>query len=101
MSQDDVELHRSWQELAKLTAEQQDSTKALKLAQELIRALDEESSKRMDKLSAAQKNSDKGAHATSTEYALANRRRANKLQARMEKNRAARDIEKLELRRVG
>lgn len=58
MSQD-VKSLRSWQELAKLTAEQKDPAKVLELAQELIRALDEERRKSMDQISAAEKSSEK------------------------------------------
>ena len=58
MSQD-VKSLRSWQELAKLTAEQKDPTNVLELAQQLIRALDEESRKSMDQISAAEKSSEK------------------------------------------
>lgn len=94
MSQDDVKPLRSWQDIARLTAKEKDPTKALELAQELIRALDEESRKRMDNVSAAEKSSEKGARTTLTKYVLANRRYLKKLHARMQRNRAARVLEK-------
>ena len=48
---------RSWQELAALVAEEEDPQKILLLAQEMIRALDAESSKHMENISAAEKAS--------------------------------------------
>jgi hypothetical protein len=61
MPKDDVTPLRPWQELAKLTAEETDPLKAWELAQELTRALDAESRKYMEKISAQQKANEKEA----------------------------------------
>jgi len=55
MSQGDMEPQRTWRELAALVAEEEDPQKILLLAQEMIRALDAESSKHMRTISAAEK----------------------------------------------
>ena len=47
--------HRPWREIAKQASEEHDPNKALELAQELIHALDAESRKRMDNVTAEQK----------------------------------------------
>ena len=47
--------HRPWREIARQASEEHDPNKALELAQELIRALDAESRKRMDHVSPQQK----------------------------------------------
>lgn len=53
MSQGDREPPRTWRQLAALVAEEQDPQKILLLAQEIIRALDAESSRHMENISAA------------------------------------------------
>ena len=55
MSHDDVKPLRSWRDIAKQTAEEHDPNEVLKLAQELIRALDAESNHRMESVSAKEK----------------------------------------------
>lgn len=57
MSQGDMKPTRSWRELAALVAEEEDPQKILLLAREMIRALDAESSKHMENISAAEKAS--------------------------------------------
>lgn len=57
MSQEDMEPTRSWRELAALVVEEEDPHKILLLAQEMIRALDAESSKPMGNARAAEKAS--------------------------------------------
>ena len=47
-----MEPPRSWRELAALVAEEEDPQKILLLAKEMIRALDAESSKHMENISA-------------------------------------------------
>ena len=44
----DMKPFRSWREIAKQAAEEHDPDKVLQLAQELVRALDRETSERMD-----------------------------------------------------
>jgi hypothetical protein len=61
MSQGDMEPPRSWRELAALVAEEEDPQKSLLLAQEMIRALDAESSKRLDHISAKKASGEKAA----------------------------------------
>jgi hypothetical protein len=56
MPKNDVTPLRTWRELAKLTAEEDDANRALELAQELIRALDAESNKRMERVMPQQKS---------------------------------------------
>jgi len=53
--------HRPWREIAKQASEEHDINKALELAQELIRALDAESNRRMEQVSAADKARERGA----------------------------------------
>ena len=48
MSNADVKPLPSWRDLAKQTAEEHDLNRALEPAQELIRALDKESRRRME-----------------------------------------------------
>jgi len=50
-----MEPPRSWRELAALVAEEEDPQKILLLAQEMLRALDAESNKHMENISAAEK----------------------------------------------
>jgi hypothetical protein len=57
MSQVDMEPPRNWREIAALVAKEEDPQKILLLAQEMIRALDAESSKHMESISAAEKTS--------------------------------------------
>jgi len=57
MSQVDMEPPRNWREIAALVAKEEDPQKILLLAQEMIRALDAESSKHMENISAAEKTS--------------------------------------------
>jgi hypothetical protein len=61
MSQDDVKPSRSWQELAQATAKEEDPFKVLELAQELIRALDAASDRRMQQIGADDKSREQGA----------------------------------------
>ena len=56
MSNHDMEPLRSWREIAKQAAEEHDPNNVLQLAQELIRALDKETSERMDGVNAKEKN---------------------------------------------
>ena len=58
-NQDDVKPLRPWREIAGQAAEQSDPDKTLDLAQELIRALDAESNKRMGQIRPEEK--EKGA----------------------------------------
>ncbi len=53
--------HRPWREIAKQASEEHDLHKALELAEELIHALDAESRKRMEGMSANDKASETGA----------------------------------------
>jgi hypothetical protein len=46
---------RSWREIAKQAAEEHDPNNVLQLAQELIRALDRETSERMDEVNTKEK----------------------------------------------
>ena len=50
--------HRSWREIAKQTSEENEPDKNLELAQELIRALDPESRKRMEHVTPQEKAKD-------------------------------------------
>ena len=61
MSQVDMEPPRNWREIAALVAKEEDPQKILLLAQEMIRALDAESSKHMENISAAEKTGEKKA----------------------------------------
>jgi hypothetical protein len=47
---------RPWREIAALAAKEDDHEKAMELVQELIRALDAESNRRMDNVSAREKS---------------------------------------------
>jgi len=55
MSNSDMTPLPSWREIALQAAEQKDPNKALQLAEELIRALDRESRRRMDEIKAEEK----------------------------------------------
>ena len=55
MSNHDMKPLRSWREIAKQAAEEHDPNNVLQLAQELIRALDRESSEHMDGVNAKEK----------------------------------------------
>jgi len=54
MLQDDVKPLRPWRESAELLSEESDSCKALTLAEELIRALDRESTEPLRDIEAKQ-----------------------------------------------
>jgi len=57
MSQVDVKPSRSWREIARLTAQEQNPHRVLELAQELIRAIDAESNRRMAQSGSSPQNS--------------------------------------------
>ena len=61
MSQADLKPPRSWREIARLTAQEQNPQRVLELAQELIRALDIESNRRMTESGKDLKANEKGA----------------------------------------
>jgi hypothetical protein len=55
MSQTNSKPTRSWREIAQLAASEHDPQRVLQLAQELVRALDAESDKRMQKVAETNK----------------------------------------------
>jgi hypothetical protein len=61
MAASDLKPYRPWREVAELVLHEQDHEKALELAQELIRALDAESRKRMEQVKADDKAKEKAA----------------------------------------
>ena len=65
MSTSELKPTRRWREIARQVLLEQDHEKALELAEELIRALDAESSQRMDGIDADQKVRSAGRAGTS------------------------------------
>jgi hypothetical protein len=61
MSQGDVKPPRSWRDIAQQVAKEDNPDAAVELAEELIRALDAESRKRMAQITPEDKANEKGA----------------------------------------